>query len=73
MSLYKVLSSNEFRGICALALGPAMQLIPAVGAGNNHDNLRPWRSLLLYRVLYKIFSASFGMSASIKRFLAFGV
>lgn len=40
-----------------------------MGAGNNRDNPRPLRSLLLYHVLDKIFSASFRMSASIKCFL----
>lgn len=70
MSLYKVLRTNEFRGICVSGLDPLMLLIQVVGAGNHQDNLRPLGSLLLYHILYKIFSASFRMSASIKRFLA---
>lgn len=49
-----------------------MLLIQVVGAGNHQDNPRPLGSLLLYHILYKIFSASFRMSASIKHFLALG-
>lgn len=71
MSLYKVLGTNEFRGICVSGLDPLMLLIQVVGAGNHQDNPRPLGSLLLYHILYKIFSASFRMSASIKRFLVF--
>lgn len=72
MSLHKVLGTNEFRGAGVSGLAPLMPLIRAVGAGNNQDNLGPPGSLLLYHVLYKIFSASFRMSASIKRCLALG-
>lgn len=71
VSLYKVLRTNEFRGICVSGLDPLMLLIQVVDAGNHQDNPRPLGSLLLYHILYKIFSASFRMSASIKRFLAF--
>lgn len=66
------LSTNEFRGVGAARPAPGTLPSRAVGAGNNRDNPRPPRSLLLYHVLYKIFSASFRMSASIKRFLAPG-
>lgn len=48
--------------------GPLNAADSSVGAGNNQGNPRPPGSLVLYHVLYKRFSASLRMSASIRRF-----